>query len=98
MVRAEIVTQPDVGPGPVPGREPEEEIVQPLPPPGRIGIALFGSSQRASQNLHRLGAGTGTKVTRVHDGFSRAADISDYLFGWPAFLSQLKTDVEGEAK
>jgi uncharacterized protein YndB with AHSA1/START domain len=38
--------------------------------------------------------GTKTKVTLVHGGFSRAADMSDYPFGWGDFLSRLKSAVE----
>lgn len=32
----------------------------------------------------------GTRVTLVHGGFVRAADISDYPFGWPWFLGKLR--------
>jgi uncharacterized protein YndB with AHSA1/START domain len=38
-----------------------------------------------------------TRVTVVHGGFARTADVSDYPFGWPGFLSQLKTRLEGSA-
>lgn len=31
-----------------------------------------------------------TRVTVVHGEFPRAVDISDYPFGWPGFLNQLK--------
>jgi uncharacterized protein YndB with AHSA1/START domain len=31
-----------------------------------------------------------TKVTLVHSGFVRTADISDYMFGWGDFLDKLK--------
>ena len=34
-----------------------------------------------------------TRVTIVHDGFSRAADASDYPFGWRGFLEKLKGSV-----
>lgn len=36
-----------------------------------------------------------TRVTLVHDGFERAADLSDYPFGWPYFLDGLKKMSEG---
>jgi uncharacterized protein YndB with AHSA1/START domain len=38
--------------------------------------------------------GAGTRVTVVHAGFTRAADISDYPFGWGHFMGQLKGAVE----
>ena len=41
--------------------------------------------------------GSKTRVTVVHGGFARTTDISDYPFGWPGFLSQLKTHLEGSA-
>lgn len=34
---------------------------------------------------------TGTRLTFVHDGFARPVDISDYGFGWLAFLGNLAT-------
>jgi uncharacterized protein YndB with AHSA1/START domain len=40
-------------------------------------------------------AGGKTRVTFVHDGFERPADIGDYPFGWRGFLEQLKDSVEG---
>ena len=33
--------------------------------------------------------GSGTRVTLIHAGFVRAADISDYPFGWGHFLSEM---------
>ena len=42
--------------------------------------------------------GTRTKVTLVHGGFSRAADMSDYPFGWGDFLSRLKGVVESSGR
>ena len=36
-----------------------------------------------------------TRVTFVHDGFERPADIGDYPFGWAGFLEMLKDAVEG---
>lgn len=43
-----------------------------------------------------------TRLTLIHSGFSRAADFSDYPFGWGEFARQLKKDVEtggaGQAK
>lgn len=33
--------------------------------------------------------GAGTKVTLVHSGFGRTADISDYPFGWVYFIGKL---------
>jgi len=41
--------------------------------------------------------GRKTRVTVVHGDFARTADISDYPFGWPGFLSQLKAHLEGRA-
>ena len=38
--------------------------------------------------------GEKTKVTLIHGGFSRAADGSDYPFGWGGFLERLKGVVE----
>ncbi len=38
--------------------------------------------------------GEKTKVTLVHGGFTRAADLSDYPFGWGEFLGQLRKNVE----
>ena len=35
-------------------------------------------------------AGSATRVTFIHAGFSRTTDISDYPFGWVWFLDQLK--------
>jgi uncharacterized protein YndB with AHSA1/START domain len=49
-------------------------------------------STRVAWLLEPLGGRT--RVTVVHGGFARAADVSDYPFGWPGFLSQLKTHVE----
>lgn len=40
-------------------------------------------------------AGTGTQVTLVHDGFTRATDFGDYPFGWQGFAQSLKGYVEG---
>ena len=37
--------------------------------------------------------GAGTKLTLVHDGFARAADISDFPFGWIGFLDGIKAAV-----
>ncbi|MGE0551972.1 MAG: SRPBCC family protein [Gemmatimonadales bacterium] len=34
--------------------------------------------------------GPGTRVTLVHAGFSRPADVSDYPFGWGHFLARLR--------
>jgi uncharacterized protein YndB with AHSA1/START domain len=39
-------------------------------------------------------AGSGTKVTLIHSGFSRVVDQSDYPFGWRSFLDRLKRLVE----
>lgn len=36
-----------------------------------------------------------TRVTVVHNGFTRTTDISDFPFGWVGFLAQLKTSAEG---
>jgi len=35
-------------------------------------------------------AGQGTRVTLVHSGFGRTADLGDYPFGWVYFLGQLR--------
>ncbi len=44
-------------------------------------------TQRVSFDLEPVGAQT--RVTLVHSGFERAADISDYPFGWGDFLNRL---------
>lgn len=36
----------------------------------------------------------GTRLTLVHDGFARAADISDFPFGWVGFLGGIKRAVD----
>lgn len=38
--------------------------------------------------------GDGTRLDFVHAGFTRAADISDYPFGWGYFLGRLRSVVE----
>ena len=38
--------------------------------------------------------GDGTRVTVIHSGFVRAADFSDFPFGWTGFLQGLKSTVE----
>jgi len=38
--------------------------------------------------------GDGTKLTLVHAGFGRTADMSDYPFGWTFFLNALKREAE----
>ena len=35
----------------------------------------------------------GTTLTFVHAGFGRPTDVSDYGFGWPYFLGELKKEV-----
>lgn len=40
--------------------------------------------------------GTGTRVTLIHEGFVRVADISDYPSGWAWFLDRLKSVAEGK--
>jgi uncharacterized protein YndB with AHSA1/START domain len=40
--------------------------------------------------------GAGTRLSLLHDGFTRASDVSDFPFGWPWFLSRLKDVAEGE--
>lgn len=37
--------------------------------------------------------GDGTRLTLVHDGFARAADISDFPFGWVGFLGGIERAV-----
>ncbi len=39
-------------------------------------------------------AGEGTRLTFIHGGFGRAADVSDYPFGWQYFLGTLKAEAE----
>ncbi|MBL8977284.1 MAG: SRPBCC domain-containing protein [Gemmatimonadetes bacterium] len=39
--------------------------------------------------------GAGTRLTFVHAGFTRTADIGDYPFGWDGFLDMLKQEVTG---
>jgi uncharacterized protein YndB with AHSA1/START domain len=57
-----------------------------------------GDETRASTRIAWLleDHGAATKVTLVHGEFSRAADFSDYPFGWGQFLSELKAKVEGK--
>ena len=40
--------------------------------------------------------GTGTRVTLIHEGFVRVADISDFPSGWAWFLDRLKDVAEGK--
>jgi len=40
--------------------------------------------------------GTGTRVTLIHEGFVRVADMSDYPSGWAWFLDRLKSVAEGK--
>jgi uncharacterized protein YndB with AHSA1/START domain len=40
--------------------------------------------------FHLETEGEGTRVTFVHSGFERAADISDYPFGWVYFMDKLR--------
>ena len=56
-----------------------------------------GDTSRGPQRLawHLATVGSKTKVTLVHDGFERPADIGDYPFGWPGFLDELKKTAEG---
>lgn len=42
--------------------------------------------------------GTGTRVELVHAGFSRAADVSDYPFGWGHFAGELRKVAEAWAR
>lgn len=55
-------------------------------PDWRGDATVTGQSVRFT--LHPEGAGT--RVELVHAGFTRAADISDYPFGWGHFLSEMK--------
>ncbi len=41
--------------------------------------------------------GAQTRLTFVHAGFGRTADIGDYPFGWTAIVGKLKTVAEGGA-
>ncbi len=47
---------------------------------------------RVSWTLESLGGKT--RLTLVHGGFSRTADLSDYPFGWGEFLAQLRGFLE----
>jgi uncharacterized protein YndB with AHSA1/START domain len=38
--------------------------------------------------------GEGTRLTLIHDGFVRAADISDYPFGWAWFAGEIRRVAE----
>jgi uncharacterized protein YndB with AHSA1/START domain len=49
--------------------------------------------QRVAWHLENLGGRT--RVTLVHDGFERPADVGDYPFGWRTFLDGLKNAAEG---
>lgn len=49
--------------------------------------------QRLVWQLETVGGKT--KVTLVHDGFERPADMGDYPFGWLYFLEGLKNTAEG---
>jgi uncharacterized protein YndB with AHSA1/START domain len=51
---------------------------------------------RVAWILESLGPGR-TRVTLVHDGFSRAADVGDYPFGWGGFLRRMKRHAETAA-
>lgn len=42
-------------------------------------------------------SGAGTRVTLIHSGFGRPADISDFPFGWAWFLGELRKVAEAEA-
>jgi uncharacterized protein YndB with AHSA1/START domain len=55
-----------------------------------------GQNERGSTRVAWMleSVGNKTRVTLVHGGFSRAADISDYPFGWGHFLSKLKEEAE----
>ena len=55
-----------------------------------------GDSSRKPQRLAWLleNVGGKTKVTLVHDGFERPADIGDYPFGWLSLLDDLKKTAE----
>jgi uncharacterized protein YndB with AHSA1/START domain len=48
---------------------------------------------RVTWTLESLGPSR-TRVTLVHDGFGRAADIGDYPFGWDGFLRRFKAATE----
>ena len=58
-----------------------------------------GDTSVPAQRLTYLLApeGSGTRVTLIHDGFVRAADISDYGSGWAWFVDRLKAVAEGKA-
>lgn len=58
-----------------------------------------GDSSRRPQRIAWLldSVGDKTRVTFVHDGFERPADMSDYPFGWVYFVDLLKRTVEDPA-
>lgn len=53
---------------------------------------LGNNSQKITWLLADEGAGT--RLTLIHDGFSRSSDLSDYPFGWTEFLGAIKSVVE----
>jgi uncharacterized protein YndB with AHSA1/START domain len=56
-----------------------------------------GDASRRPQRIAWLldDAGGKTRLTFVHDGFERPADIGDYPFGWVGFLEMLQRYAEG---
>lgn len=55
-----------------------------------------GDESNAGQKITWLLAdeGAGSSLTLIHHGFSRAADVSDYSFGWACFASEIKRVAE----
>lgn len=51
--------------------------------------------QKVAWTLQALPGGK-TKLTLVHDGFTRALDVSDYPFGWTEFLDKIGQVAAGE--
>ena len=44
--------------------------------------------------FHLVPNGGGTRLTFVHAGFGRAADVGDYGFGWGELLDGLRSEAE----
>ncbi len=62
-------------------------------PPTRVLWLLEEITDGVARNFSSA-AGSKTRLTLVHDGFSRTADISDYPFGWLWFMAELKKEAE----
>lgn len=70
---------------------PEEVLVMSWPDwRGEAGVP----NQRVTWTLEDEGAGT--RLTLVHDGFTRTADLSDYPYGWLGFLQGIQRVAQAE--